>query len=57
MPNPTLAALIVGQDASGATVDAANLYWERSQLVWNNTGDTAMLRDASGTKVARFAYP
>ena len=38
--------------------DAANLYWGRGQAVWNNTGgDAAILRDASGTEVARFTYP
>ncbi len=39
------------------TDDAANLYWNRSQAVWNNSGDTATLRDAAGTEVARYAYP
>ena len=37
--------------------DTANLYWGRSQAVWNNTGDTAILRDAGGTEVARYSYP
>ena len=36
--------------------DAANLYWGRGSAVWNNTGDTAILRDASGGEVARFSY-
>ncbi|WP_410964094.1 lamin tail domain-containing protein, partial [Salmonella sp. SAL4448] len=45
--------------AAGATVkvwtnsgtnDSANLYWGRGQAVWNNDGDTAILRDAQGTE-------
>jgi len=36
--------------------DAGNLYWGRRQAVWNNTGDLAILRDAAGTEVSRFAY-
>ncbi len=51
--------------APGATVkvwtgtgpdDAENLHWGRHQAVWNNTGDIAILRDAGGTEVSRFAY-
>ncbi|NTU83788.1 MAG: hypothetical protein HGA45_31185 [Chloroflexales bacterium] len=39
------------------TDDAANLYWGRSQAVWNNSGgDTAILRDAAGTEVTRRSY-
>jgi hypothetical protein len=33
-----------------------NLYWGRHAAVWNNTGDTASLRDPGGTEVAAFAY-
>ena len=52
--------------AAGATVkvwtnsgadDAANLYWGRGQAVWNNTGDTAFLRNAQGDEVSRYSYP
>jgi phosphatidylserine/phosphatidylglycerophosphate/cardiolipin synthase-like enzyme len=52
--------------ASGATVkvwtksgtnDSANLYWGRTQAVWNNTGDTAILQDAQGNEVSRYSYP
>jgi endonuclease G len=39
------------------TDDARNLYWGRTQPVWNNGGDTATLRDASGNEIDRFAYP
>jgi hypothetical protein len=38
------------------TNDAENLYWGRRQAVWNNTGDIAILRDAAGNEVSRFAY-
>lgn len=37
--------------------DAANLYWGRSAAVWNNSGDTATLRDAAGQEVSRYLYP
>jgi hypothetical protein len=40
---------------SGAN-DAANLFWGRSSAVWNNTGDTAYLRDAQGALVAQYSY-
>lgn len=36
--------------------DAHNLYWGRSQAVWNNTGDTAMLFDASGNLIHQYSY-
>jgi phosphatidylserine/phosphatidylglycerophosphate/cardiolipin synthase-like enzyme len=51
--------------AAGATVkvwtnsgtnDSANLYWGRSQAVWNNTGDTAFLRNAQGELVDQYSY-
>ena len=37
--------------------DDANLFWGRGQAVWNNTGDTATLRDGSGALVDTFTYP
>jgi hypothetical protein len=38
---------------SGSGVDtASDLYWARSQHVWNNTGDTAYLVNGSGAVVA-----
>jgi hypothetical protein len=40
---------------SGAN-DPANLYWGQPRAVWNNTGDTAILLDASGNEVSRFSY-
>ena len=36
--------------------DTANLFWGRRSAVWNNTGDTAMLRDQHGTEVAKYVY-
>lgn len=36
--------------------DAANLYWGHRQPIWNDTGDTATLYDASGKEVSRFSY-
>jgi phosphatidylserine/phosphatidylglycerophosphate/cardiolipin synthase-like enzyme len=39
------------------TDDAANLYWGRGSPVWNNTGDTATLRDAQGATVSTYTYP
>jgi phosphatidylserine/phosphatidylglycerophosphate/cardiolipin synthase-like enzyme len=41
---------------SGAD-DGANLFWNRGTAVWNNGGDTAILRDAQGVEQARFSYP
>ena len=51
--------------ASGAAVmlwtragtnDAENLFWGSRGAIWNNAGDTAILRDASGNVVSRFSY-
>jgi len=39
------------------TNDATNLYWNRAAAVWNNSGDTATLRDAQGTVVSTYTYP
>jgi large subunit ribosomal protein L20 len=36
--------------------DSANLYWGNRGAIWNNTGDTAVLSDADGNEVARYAY-
>ena len=40
---------------SGADT-ASDLFWNRTQAVWNNDGDTATLRDANGKLVAEFSY-
>jgi hypothetical protein len=37
--------------------DATNLYWGRNSAIWNNTGDTATLRDATGNEVDQCTYP
>lgn len=36
--------------------DAENLFWGRRLPVWNNKGDTAVLRDENGVDVAKYAY-
>ena len=41
-----------GKGTSGSTTR----YWGRSSYVWNNTSDTATLRNASGTVIHRCAY-
>jgi hypothetical protein len=38
----------IGDDASG------DLYWNRSSSIWNNGGDVATLKDASGNIVSRY---
>lgn len=38
------------------TNDAANLYWGHCSAIWNNDGDTAYLRDATGREIATFSY-
>jgi len=51
--------------AAGATVrvhtgsgsnTASNLYWRSSRYIWNNTGDTAILSDASGHQLDKCTY-
>jgi hypothetical protein len=34
----------------------ANLYWDSTQYIWNNDGDTATLDNANGTKVDSCSY-
>jgi hypothetical protein len=36
--------------------DATNLFWSSPSAIWNNTGDSATLNDASGAKMAGFSY-
>ncbi len=38
-------------------VDTAEiLYWGRCSAIWNNDGDTAYLRDATGRGIATYSY-
>ena len=34
-----------------------DLHWGLGSAIWNNTGDTAVLRDDRGVEVSRFRYP
>jgi|GEM_PF-408888 len=43
------AKIHTGEGDNGAT----DLYWGRTSSVWNNGGDTATLKDGSGTEIAR----
>ncbi len=36
--------------------DAKNLYWGLKQAVWNNLGDTVVLKNAKGTEASRYSY-
>ncbi|NCC37636.1 MAG: lamin tail domain-containing protein, partial [Chloroflexia bacterium] len=36
--------------------NAGNLYWNSRTPIWNNTGDTATLRDGQGSVIARYTY-
>jgi len=38
------------------TNTATDLYWGRSQAVWNNTGDCAYLRNSGGTPIDTYCY-
>jgi hypothetical protein len=56
LPAVELAPGRVLRVTSGATaVAAGDIQWTRRN-VWNNTGDTAMLLDASGAVVAEHTY-
>jgi hypothetical protein len=41
---------------NSGTNDSANLYWGSAQAIWNNTGDTAFLRNAQGVLVSQYSY-
>ncbi|MBX0331544.1 DNA/RNA non-specific endonuclease [Oscillochloris sp. ZM17-4] len=57
-PSFTLAAAAeVNVWTKAGADDAGNLYWGRTQAVWNNTGDAASLRDAGGVEVSSYSYP
>ena len=36
--------------------DAGNLFWGHLMPLWNNTGDTAILRDSSGNEIDRITF-
>jgi hypothetical protein len=36
--------------------DAYNVYWGSRQPIWNNTTDSAVLRDANGNLISRYTY-
>ncbi|MCU0492486.1 MAG: lamin tail domain-containing protein [Chloroflexaceae bacterium] len=36
--------------------DATNLFWANRRPVWNNTGDTATLRDAAGNEISSYSF-
>jgi hypothetical protein len=38
------------------TNTATDLYWGSGTAIWNNSGDTAYLRDASGNLVSTYSY-
>lgn len=40
----------------GGTNTANDLYWGRGSAIWNNTGDSALLRDGSGALRAQYDY-
>lgn len=42
--------ICVGED------NAEILFWGRCSAIWNNDGDTAYLRDASGRDIATYSY-
>jgi hypothetical protein len=55
-PDFSLKAGAVAKIRTGDGNDtAADLFWNRSSSIWNNDGDTATLKDASGSIV--FRYP
>lgn len=56
-PNFTLPAGGQVQVWTGGGVNnATNLFWNSSQAIWNNAGDTAFLRNAGGTLVSQCSY-
>lgn len=39
------------------TNTTTDLYWGSGAAIWNNTGDTAYLRDGSGALISEYTYP
>ncbi|NWG19222.1 MAG: hypothetical protein HXY39_02745 [Chloroflexi bacterium] len=50
-------AEMAGGAFSTGKTNNTDLYWGRGQPVWNNSGDTATLRDAGGVVRSVFRYP
>jgi competence protein ComEC len=42
---------------TSGTNDSSNLYWGRGSAVWNNTGDTATIKDDQATTINECSYP
>jgi Domain of unknown function (DUF1929) len=40
----------------GGVSDANNLYWGSGSPIWNNTGDTAILRNAQRVEISRYSF-
>lgn len=56
-PTFALAAGAAVEVHTGSGVNSAgNLYWHEGDYIWNNSGDTATLRNAAGTVVDRCSY-
>jgi hypothetical protein len=36
--------------------DQFNVYWDSTGAIWNNSGDTAVLQDATGKQVSSFSF-
>lgn len=54
-PDFSLKAGAVAKIRTGAGNDTAvDLFWNRSSSIWNNDGDVATLKDASGSIVSRY---
>jgi hypothetical protein len=45
-----LVHICTGDDSS------ETLYWGRCSAIWNNDGDSAFLRDATGRDISTFSY-
>ena len=56
---PTLklaAGVAVRVHTGHGTRSAGNLYWGSSAYIWNNTGDSAVLKNASGVRIDHCSY-
>lgn len=56
-PSFTLAPGAQVQVWTGSGVNnSTNLFWNSSQAIWNNAGDTAFLRNAGGALISQCSY-